>query len=197
MILPPSASTEIPDCFHAEFMGLTSHQDWRNHLLWEEDAEVVLAERRLPMVPFVPVLKGGQGRRQVERAAQILRSEARLTELEPLLAFFASFVMDVKLVQRIMRWDMIELRESPWYNQILEEGLEEGLQQGLRQAHQIALDDLVRVLRHRFGALPRALEDQVRALETSQLRGLFDEALDAPSPEAFLDAIPQPPEGGR
>jgi predicted transposase YdaD len=32
-----------------------------------------------------------------------------------------------------MRWDMTVLRESPWYEEILKEGLEKGEQQGLQQ----------------------------------------------------------------
>ncbi|MFM5889468.1 MAG: hypothetical protein ACKOQS_14470 [Dolichospermum sp.] len=48
-----------------------------------------------------------------------------------MLSFFASFVLDIPLVQQIMRWDMIVLRESPWYQQILKEGLEAGEKQGL------------------------------------------------------------------
>lgn len=39
--------------------------------------------------------------------------------------FFASFVLELPLVQQIMRWDMTVLRESPWYNEILSRGQRE------------------------------------------------------------------------
>lgn len=43
----------------------------------------------------------------------LLRSDQALAEMEPLPAFFASFVLDTNLVRSIMRWDMAVLRESP------------------------------------------------------------------------------------
>ncbi|MFM6135696.1 MAG: hypothetical protein ACKO2Z_11945, partial [Sphaerospermopsis kisseleviana] len=55
-----------------------------------------------------------------------LRRDEQLQDLEPLLSFFASFVLDIPLVQQIMRWDMTVLRESPWYEEILKEGLQQG-----------------------------------------------------------------------
>jgi len=149
--------------------------------LWREEAEAVLEEGRLPLVPFVPVLKGGDDPRTVERAVQALREHPRLGELETLLAFFASFVMDVGLVQRIMRWDMAVLRESPWYKQILEEGLQE-----------MAVEDILRVLDHRFGPVPPEVEQRLAMLSVDQLRILFAKALDALSVEAFLEDIPVP-----
>jgi predicted transposase YdaD len=46
----------------------------------------------------------------VRRALQVLRTNEQLSELEPLLAFFATFVLETRLVQQIMRWDMAVLR---------------------------------------------------------------------------------------
>ncbi|WP_170861391.1 hypothetical protein [Geitlerinema sp. PCC 9228] len=51
-----------------------------------------------------------------------------LEPLELLLSFFASFVLELPVVREIMRWDMAVLRESPWYQEILKEGLERGQQ---------------------------------------------------------------------
>ncbi len=53
---------------------------------------------------------------------QILRADEQLNQLETVLAFFATFVLENTLVQEIMRWDMSVLRESPWYQEILREG---------------------------------------------------------------------------
>ncbi len=55
-------------------------------------------------------------------------SEMVLEPLELLLSFFASFVLELPVVREIMRWDMAVLRESPWYQEILKEGLERGQQ---------------------------------------------------------------------
>lgn len=61
------------------------------------------------LLPFVPVLKGGDDEVAVRRALRALRADERLSELEPLLAFFASFVLETRVVQQIMRWDMAVL----------------------------------------------------------------------------------------
>jgi len=77
------------------------------------------------------VLKGGGQETVVQRALQVLRTDEQLSALEPLLAFFASFVLTIPLVQQIMRWDMAVLRESPWYQEILQQGLLSGIALGL------------------------------------------------------------------
>jgi predicted transposase YdaD len=65
-----------------------------------------------------------------------LRKNEQLEELEPLLSFFASFVLEIPIVQKIMRWNMTVLRESPWSQTILQEGLAKGEQQGIQQGIQ-------------------------------------------------------------
>ncbi|MEH1797148.1 MAG: hypothetical protein V7L17_31655 [Nostoc sp.] len=82
------------------------------------------------LLPFVPILRGGGEVSVVQRALQALRADAQLNELESLLAFFASFVLDTPLVQQIMRRDMTVLRESPWYQEILREGETRGEARG-------------------------------------------------------------------
>ncbi|MEH2216948.1 MAG: hypothetical protein V7K72_07370 [Nostoc sp.] len=82
------------------------------------------------LLPFVPILRRGGEVSVVQRALQALRADAQLNELESLLAFFASFVLDTPLVQQIMRWDMTVLRESPWYQEILREGETRGEARG-------------------------------------------------------------------
>ncbi len=61
---------------------------------------------------------------------QILRQDEQLNQLETVLAFFATFVIESALVQEIMRWDMAVLRESPWYQEILREGEARGEARG-------------------------------------------------------------------
>lgn len=47
--------------------------------------------------------RGGGEPSVVQRALQVLQTNEQLSELEPLLAFFASFVLETQLVQQIMR----------------------------------------------------------------------------------------------
>jgi predicted transposase YdaD len=65
------------------------------------------------LLPFVPVIKGGGKEAIIRQAVQLLLADEQLSQLEPLLAFFASFVLSTRLVQQIMRWDMAVLQESP------------------------------------------------------------------------------------
>jgi len=104
--------------------------------LWEVDVAIAFQEPISALIPFVPILKGGAEESVVQRALQILRSDRQLSELETVMAFFASFVLDSALIQQIMRWDMAIISESPWYQQILKEGEKKGIQEGLQQGIQ-------------------------------------------------------------
>jgi predicted transposase YdaD len=112
---------------------------------------------------FVPILKSGGEETVVREALRELRADEDLNELEPLLSFFASFVLELLVVQEIMRWDMAVLRESPWYQQLMQEG-EAKL--------------LFRLLYRRFGELDETLKQQVRGLSVEQMETLAEELLD-------------------
>jgi predicted transposase YdaD len=119
----------------------------------------------------------------VQRALQVLRADVQLNQLESLLAFFASFVLDTPLVQQIMRWDMAVLRESPWYQEILAEGEKRGLQQGLQQG---ARQHLIRILQRRFGEIPREVELKLEGESVEKLESLMDSAIAVSSLDEFV-----------
>lgn len=195
-ILPPPAGVAIPTRFESEFLGLVARQDYQVINLWEVEAERVLELELLPLLPFVPVLRGGQEVPLLRRAVTRLRADPALSELEPLLALFASFVLETEFVQQIMRWDMVVLRESPWYREILEEGREQGLKEGLEQARR---EDLLRVLVRRFGELPAEVEETLQRLDLDQLERLFDLALEVAALDEFRAQLPPAttePDGG-
>ncbi|KYC37049.1 transposase [Scytonema hofmannii PCC 7110] len=123
-------NVKIPTSFQSNFAGLQARQDYQVINLWEVDVEIVFQQSLVSLLPFVPILKGGAERATIQKALQILRTDERLSQLETVLAFFASFVLDSALVQQIMRWDMAVLRESPWYQEILKEGEARGEARG-------------------------------------------------------------------
>lgn len=170
-ILPISTNQVIPNFYHSEIMGMMAHQDYRVINLWEVDVNLVFEQQLSALLPFVPILKNGAQETIVRQAVQLLRADEKLQELEPLLSFFASFVLDIPLVQQIMRWDMSILRESPWYQEILKEGLERGLQQE-------GVNLVSRLIQRRFGVIPLATQTQIQSLSTSKLEDLAEALLD-------------------
>lgn len=174
-ILPPRSKQIIPNRYESEILGITAHQDYQVINLWEVDVNLVFEEKISTLLPFVPILQGGSSENKLRQAVRELRKDEQLTELEPLLSFFASFVLDIPLVQQIMRWDMTVLRESPWYQEILKEGLQQGQQQGLQQGEASLV---IKLLSKRFGELDQTLVSQIRRLQVPQLEALGESLLD-------------------
>jgi predicted transposase YdaD len=178
-ILPPSDTTIVRDRFESDFLGLQARQDFHVINLWEVDAEMVFEQSLDTLLPFVPILKDGGNQQTVRRALVQLQQNEQLVELESLLAFFASFVLDSELVQQIMRWDVAVLRESPWYQEIRQEGRLEALQEGKTEGRTEEAQSLIlRQLSRRVGTLPAGVEAQVQALDLLRLEALGEALLD-------------------
>ena len=155
------SEAEIPKHYESEFAGLRARQDYHVINLWEVDVEIALSQSIPSLLPFVPILKGGGEESTVRQALQMLRADEKLSQLETVMAFFATFVLDSALVQQIMRWDMAILQESPWYQQIREEGRREG-------GRQVMLSSIELILEMKFGQeglqlMPKV--SQIAALE--------------------------------
>ncbi len=179
-ILPHKSAKPIPDHYESSFLGLVARQDYKTINLWEVEAEQVFREGLSSLLPFVPVLKDGGSEAVVQRAVQELRRDPQLEEFEPLLAFFAGFVLELPLVQEIMRWDMTVLRESPWYEQILQEGEQKGIQEGIQQGLQEGMREGIRegIQQVAMNLLSRGMS----AEEISDLTGLTVEQVQHLSP---------------
>ena len=117
-----TSNAEIPTTYESNIARLRAIQDYRVINLWEVDVNIVFEQPLPSLLPFVPILKGGEDESVIREALQVLRQDEQLNQLETVLAFFATFVIESALVQEIMRWDMAILRESPWYQEILGEG---------------------------------------------------------------------------
>jgi predicted transposase YdaD len=174
-ILPHVKTPNIPNFYQQEFMGMKSYQDYRVINLWEIEADLVFAENLSSLLPFVPILKGGGEEAVVRKAVIKLRENEQLSDLEPLLSFFAAFVLEMPIVQQIMRWDMIVLRESPWYQEILKEGEKRGEQRGEQRGE---TNLVIRLLSKRFGNLDQELAAQIRQLSSPQLETLGENIFD-------------------
>ncbi|MEN9225019.1 MAG: hypothetical protein Q6M54_06050, partial [Thermostichus sp. DRC_bins_24] len=98
----------------------------------EVEVERVFSEPIPTLLPFVPMMKGGEQEGVIRQAVRQLQRDPMLSELEPLLAFFARFVLSSEVIAQILRWDMAVLRESPWYEEIKQEGIQIGKQEGIQ-----------------------------------------------------------------
>ena len=157
-ILEPSGNIEITTSYQSHFRGLQAQQDYHVINLWKVPVEQVFNQSLNSLLPFTPILKGGNQEIIIRQALQMLRSDEQLNELEPLMAFFASFVLDIPLVQHIMRWDMAVLEQSPWYQEILNRGRKQELIKG------IALG-----LELKFGSQGLELMPEILSLEDVEL----------------------------
>lgn len=169
-LLPPEGGKGSVGCYHSEFMGLVSHQDYRVVRAWEIEAREVLDREILALVPYVPLMAGAD-ERAIRDGIKLLRSQKAGEEMEVVLALFASFVMETERIQEIVRWNMAVLRDSPWYQEILQEGREEGLQEGLREGlregrREEARRGILRLLRVRFDITTEMVEELDRKLKT-------------------------------
>jgi predicted transposase YdaD len=173
----------ISDRFESNFLGLRSLQEFHVINLWEVDAAMVFEQSLDALLPFVPILKDGGNQQTVQRALVQLQQNEELVELESLLGFFASFVLDTELVHQIMRWDMTVLRESPWYREILQEGRQGGIEEGRQEGRQEGEQSLIlRLLSRRIGELSPEMRSQIQALSIFQLESLGEALLDFSAP---------------
>jgi predicted transposase YdaD len=124
-------------------------------------------------------MQNGDTPEMLEQAAYQLRQSKTLDEFSPLLGFFANFVLDSNLVQQILRWDMVVLEESLWYNEIIRRGEARGEARGRQEE---ACKMVLRQLNRRTGSISAQLEIQIRSLPQAQLEQLADALLDFSSP---------------
>ena len=128
-----ASDAEIPTSYASNIAGLRAIQDYRVINLWEVDVNIAFAQPLPSLLPFVPILKGGDNESTIRDALQILRADEQLNQLETVLGFFATFVLDSAIVQQILRWDMALLEQSPWYQEIFSKGEELGELRGRKE----------------------------------------------------------------
>ena len=194
-ILPRSDTATIPTHYESDCLGLRAYREYRVINLWEIDVNLVFQTALLPLLPFVPILRGGNTEPMIRRALYTLRQNEQLAVMESLLAFFATFVLESSLVRDIMRWDMTVLRESPWYQEILQEGEARGRAEG-------KIIMLLKILAHQLDinatdwrdASGKTLRARLTALSAEQLDTLAEAAFNFSSEADLLTWLERSPE---
>jgi predicted transposase YdaD len=151
-------------------------------------AQQTLELNRESLLPFLPLMQGGNqelvaGARRLGQVSD--PQKRREMNLHFLFLGGLRYNRD-KLIDLIWRESMIpieQLRESSFYQYILEEGREEGLQRRLREG-EVAL--LRRLLEHRFGPTPEWALKKIDAADHATLGRWAVLALDAATLEAVL-----------
>ncbi len=174
---------EIPTSYVSNVAGLQVRQDYRVINLWEVDVNVAFEQPLPSLLPFVPILKGGEDESIIREALQILRGNEQLNQLETVLAFFATFVLESALVQEIMRWDMAVLHESPWYQEILREGKAQGEVEGIVLSIRTSLEA-------KFGGEGLELMPQIAQIsDLERLQGILRTVVLANTVEEILQIL--------
>ncbi|MEB3335978.1 MAG: hypothetical protein VKJ46_00840, partial [Leptolyngbyaceae bacterium] len=74
-ILPPASTVTIESRYESDCLGLQASQEYRVINLWEIEAELVFQQPQPSLLPFVPILRGGNQTTMVQQAVQILRAD--------------------------------------------------------------------------------------------------------------------------
>ena len=99
----PTKNVEIPTSFTSNLYGLRAIQDYRVINLWEVDVNIPFQQSLPSLLPFVPILQGGNDESIIREALQILRQDEDLNQLETVLAFFATFVLESAVSYKVWR----------------------------------------------------------------------------------------------
>ncbi len=154
-LLQPPKGRSIPTRYESEFGGMKALREYKVINLWEVDVQTILDTPVRPLIPFVPLFRGGNDEFRIREALGMLRSDEQLQDFETLLGFFATFVLDSTLVQQILRWDMAVLEASPLYQDLKNSIVE--------QERRATVETLMQL---RFGTIDPELEAIVPKLIT-------------------------------
>ncbi|MCT7957700.1 Rpn family recombination-promoting nuclease/putative transposase [Laspinema palackyanum] len=181
-IFPPTGNTPIPTCYESSIMGLEAKQDYEVINLWEIDAELAFQPELKALLPLATVMKGGANETILRRAAVRIQQEERSEDLQRLLGIFSSYVLGENIVEKILNFATQALLESPWGQDILQQGVEEGRQE-TRQLIQ-------HLIRCRFGEVPEAVEANLQRLNREQLELFAERLMNVNSLEELMAAFP-------
>jgi predicted transposase YdaD len=195
-LLEPEGKPHIPERYHVEFLGLCHRVDYKVINLWEVDSGLAFRQRMRSLLPLVPLMRGGRTRDRVLQAREALRVDEDLSQMEPLLAFFASYFLGRDFVSEMEGWRMDLIVESPLFKELMRQAEERGAEKAAREAaREAALAEarrsLVATLEARFGAVPKAMADRIGSLsDLEALHALVPHAATAASLQEFEKALP-------
>lgn len=178
-IFPPPGNTPIPTRYESSIMGLEARQDYEVINLWEIDAELAFQPEFKALLPLATVIKGGANETTLRRAAVRLQQEERSEDLQRLLGIFSSYVLGGNIVDKVLNFATQALLESPWGQEILQEGEVQGSRRLIQSQ-----------IRRRFGEVSEAVEANLQRLNREQLETVAETLMDVNSLEELMAAFP-------
>ena len=192
--MPPPKNKSIVETYHREFMGQQAHQDFQVIKLWELEAEQVLAFDNPALLPFVPLMQGGDTESIVRKCAERIRQEPEAMELEAILAVFAGYVLEVEIIKQILRWEMQVVQESPIIQELQQEWIEKGREEGRKEGERKAtLEALHQALAIRFDVVLGEFDERFEQLDSKSLKQLNEVALTVQTLAEFENALADMP----
>jgi hypothetical protein len=144
--------------------------------LWESDAEALLADPHLGLLPFVPLARGGDDLARVERAVRAIQEQAAGTDRSELLA--ALFLLSGPRFPKATMLGIIrreDLMESSTYRDTIEFGERRVV---------------MAMLNRRLGAAGAAsLAARLEPCEEAMLMRIASLIVDTPDAERLLDEL--------
>jgi len=169
-----ASSGTIASSFESNFAGQRAIQEYQVINLWEIDVDIVFQRNLSTLLPLVPILKGGGSEQVIRRALRQLRVQGQPGELESMLGFFATYVLDLDLVQQILRLDMAILEQSPLYREIVSRSEQRGIAIGEQRGKQEGIQQVALNMLRMGMAIEQVSEATGLSLE--QVTGLVSSA---------------------
>lgn len=174
--------TTSPSAYVEQFTAPNILLRYKVIRLWEQDPAPLLANSAL--LPLATLAQTGSPQALLEQvAAQVdmIEETEEKRNISACAAVLASLRFDKVLIRQLFREDI--MRESPIYQDILQEGREKGLQQGLQEGKQEGeLTLVLRLLTRRVGSVTPEVRSQISGLTLAQLEDLGEALLDFSNP---------------
>jgi predicted transposase/invertase (TIGR01784 family) len=176
---PTKSNLVYQDSFQ---LGATTHR-YRVIRLWEQSSEVFLkSPGLLPLAILTESEEPTIRLREITKGLDTIENPGMRANLMAATAVFAGLVMEPEMIKTILRSDI--MKESAFYQDILQEGLQEGLQMGRQEGLQMGRQEgevalLMRLLVKRFGNVSESIQSRLTQASIADLERWGDRILEA------------------
>ncbi|MEH1910903.1 DUF4351 domain-containing protein [Nostoc sp.] len=182
-------ATSSETAFQTQYVDTNTTHRYRVIRLWEEDPTPLLANPALlPLATLARTDSPADLLEQVAASVDMIEEADERQNISACVQVLAGLRFDKNVIKQLFREEIMQ--ESVIYQDILQKGEERGKKQE-------ALQLIMRLLTHRFGAIEPEIEQQIRTLSIAQLEELAEALLDFSSQSDLVNylgniSLPQP-----